>query len=148
MIVNGFWISDNAKTANQFNRNFTSVTEDLVNSIPTTESHFKNYLPEPNVKSIFMKPTTPDEIQNIISTIKPKLSCVIDNIPSKVIKYTPKTILKVQSHVFNLSLAQGTFISSFKTAKVIPIYKKGDSKIIQNYRPVSLLSCFQKFWRK
>ena len=65
-----------------------------------------------------------------------------------MIKYTPKTILKALSHVFNLSLAQGTFISSFKTAKVIPIYKKGDSKIIQNYRPVSLLSCFSKILEK
>ena len=148
MIVNGFLISDDAEIANQFNRYFTSVAEDLVNNIPTTESHFKNYLFEPNVKSIFMKPTTPNEIQNIISTIKPKLSCGIDNFPSKVIKYTPKTILKALSHVFNISLAQGTFISSFKTAKVIPIYKKGDSKIIQNYRPVSLTSCFSKILEK
>ena len=61
-----------------------------------------------------------------------------------MIKYTSKTILKALSHVFNLSLAQGTFISLFKTAKVIPIYKKGESKIIQNYRPVSLLSCCSK----
>ena len=141
-------ISDDAEIANQFNRYFTSVAEDLVNNIPTTESHFKNYFSEPNVKSIFMKPTTPDEIQNIISAIKLKLSCGIDNIPSKVIKYTPKTFLKSLSHVFNLSLALGTFISSLKTAKVIPIYKKGDSKIIQNYRPVSLLSCFSKILEK
>ena len=124
MIVNGFLISDNAEIANQLNKYFTSVAENLVNNIPTTESHFKNYLSEPNVKSIFMKSTTPDEIQNIISNIEPKLSCGSDNIPSKVIKYTPKTILKALSRVFNLSLAQATFISSFKTAEVIPIYKK------------------------
>ena len=148
MIVNGFLISDDAEIANQFNRYFTSVAEDLVNNIPTTESYFKKYLSEPNVKLIFIKPTTPDKIQNIISSIKPKLSCRIENIPSKVIKYSPKTILKALSHVFNLSLAQGTFISSFKTAKVIPIYKKGDSKIIQNYMPVSLLSCFSKILEK
>ena len=58
IIVNGFLISDDAEIANQFNRYFTSVAEDLVNDIPTTESHFKNYLSEPNVKSIFMKPNT------------------------------------------------------------------------------------------
>ena len=113
-----------------------------------TESHFKNYLCQPNVKSIFMKPTTPDEIQNIITTIKPKLSCGIDNIPSKVIKYIPKTILKALFHVFNLSLAQCTFISSFKTTKIIPIYTKGDSEFIQNYWPVSLLSCISKILEK
>ena len=145
MIVNGFLISDDAEIANQFNRYFTLVAEDLVNNIPTTESHFKNYLSEPNVKSIFMKPTTPDEIQNTISTIKPKLNCGIHNIPSKVIKYTPKTIMKALSHVFNLSLAQGTFISSFKTAKVIPKYKKETPK---SSRVIGQLVCyhvFQKF---
>ena len=56
-----------------------------------------------------MQPTTPDERQNLISTTKPKLSSGIDNIPSKVIKYTLKTILKALFHVSNLSLAQGTF---------------------------------------
>ena len=73
MIVNGFLISDDAEIANQLNRYFTSVAEDLVNNILTTESHFKNYLSEPSVKSIFMKPTTPDEIQNIISTYQAKV---------------------------------------------------------------------------
>ena len=148
MIVNGFLILDDAEIAIQFHRYFTSVAEHLVNNIPTTESHFQNYSSEPNVKSIFMKPTTPNEIQNIVSTIKPKLSCGIDNIPSKVIKCTPKSILKALSHVFNLSLGQGTFISSFKTDKVISLYKKGYSKIIQNYRPVSLRSCFSKILEK
>ena len=39
---------------------------------------------------------------------------------------------------------QGQFIDSFKVAKVVPIFKKGDSKSIINYRPISLLPCFSK----
>ena len=47
-----------------------------------------------------------------------------------------------------MSLSQGKFIKHFKTAKIIPIYKKGDSKNITNYRPISLLSCFSKLLEK
>ena len=50
---------------------------------------------------------------NIINTMKPKLSYGIDDIPSKVIKFTPNNILKAQPHVFNLSLPQGKFIEHF-----------------------------------
>jgi len=31
-----------------------------------------------------------------------------------------------------------------KLARVIPLYKSGDSKVINNYRPVSILSVFSK----
>ena len=84
----------------------------------------------------------------IITTMKPKSSCGIDDIPSKVIKFTPNNILTALSHIFNLSLSQGKFIEHLKTAKIIPIYKKGDSKNITNYQPISLLSCFSKLLEK
>jgi len=70
----------------------------------------------------------------------------LDNIP--VVKCTPNNILKAFSYVFNLSLVQGTFTSCFKTAKVIPIFKKGDPKNIANYRPISLLPYFSKILEK
>jgi len=28
------------------------------------------------------------------------------------------------------------YISAFKIAKVTPIYKKGDTKVVSNYRPI------------
>ena len=51
-------------------------------------------------------------------------------------------------HVFNLSLQTGYIPDSFKIAKVVPIYKSGDSQQFTNYRPISLLSSFSKLLEK
>ena len=41
-----------------------------------------------------------------------------------------------------------TFISYFKKAKVIPIFKKGNPKLVENYRPISILPVFSKILEK
>ena len=48
------------------------------------------------------------------------------------------------SSIFNRSLEQGYFPSSWKDANVIQIYKKEDKSLPSNYRPVSILSIFGK----
>ena len=68
--------------------------------------------------------------------------------PSAALKYLPDCIINVPSYIFNPSLCQGKFISSFNHAKLIPVYKRGDPKILTNYRPISLLPSFSKILEK
>ncbi|MFN9899954.1 MAG: hypothetical protein ACK55Z_14425, partial [bacterium] len=42
----------------------------------------------------------------------------------------------------------GTVPQQFKIAKVIPLFKAGDKSLPDNYRPISLLSCFSKILEK
>ena len=37
------------------------------------------------------------------------------------------------------------FSTCLKTAKVVPVYKAGDTNEVTNYRPISILSIFSKF---
>ena len=50
--------------------------------------------------------------------------------------------------IFNLSISSGIYPSKLKIAKVIPIFKKGDTKAINNYRPISILSTLNKIFEK
>lgn len=60
----------------------------------------------------------------------------------------PSIIASTLSVLFNHSFKFGIFPDIFKTAKVVPIYKSGDKLEVNNYRPISLLSCFSKILEK
>ena len=47
-------------------------------------------------------------------------------------------------HLFNLSFRTGFIPTILKTAKIVPIFKAGETDNFTNYRPLSLLSSFLK----
>ena len=51
-------------------------------------------------------------------------------------------------HVYNLSLQTGIIPQELKTSRVVPIFKSGDEDSFNNYRPISLLSSFNKLLEK
>jgi len=51
-------------------------------------------------------------------------------------------------HVVNLSFSQGIFPRELKIAQVVPLFKKGSTRCIGNYRPISLLPLFSKILEK
>jgi hypothetical protein len=61
-----------------------------------------------------------------------------------MLKMSPEKIAKPLKIIFNKSLAQGKYPSVWKIADVISIFKKGDSSLPSNYRPISLISCVGK----
>ena len=46
--------------------------------------------------------------------------------------------------IFNISLLNGVFPDSMKIARVIPLFKSGNTKGFSNYRPISLLHQYSK----
>ena len=47
-------------------------------------------------------------------------------------------------YFFNRSIHEGIYPNSWKTAFVLPLFKKGDRDTVSNYRPISLISCVGK----
>ena len=46
----------------------------------------------------------------------------------------------------NRSLQVGFFPEIWRSTYIYPIYKKGDKRDIENYRPISILTCFSKIF--
>ena len=50
-----------------------------------------------------------------------------------------KIIAKPLTVLFQNCISQGIFLDNWKKSSIVPIHRKGDWKIINTYRPVSLL---------
>ena len=50
--------------------------------------------------------------------------------------------------IINESLVTGIVPSKLKIAKIIPLFKSGDPKAFNNYRPISILPCLSKIYEK
>ena len=137
-------VTDPFEITSKFNQYFTEIGPKLSSKIESQSCCFSNFLKEPTLNSIFFSPTSSKEILDIISKFKNGKSPGFDDIDPTVIKQVSPFIVKPLTHIFNLSLSTGIFPSSLKTAKVVPIFKKGDSHLFTNYRPISLLPCFSK----
>ena len=129
---------------NGFNDYFVNVGQEQASKIPDGTKHFKDFLGERCNASLFLNPTDEEEIFRIVNSLKNKKSYGSDEISNNLLKLIIPYIINPLVHIFNISLLTGVFPSDMKIAKVIPIYKKDDSTLLSNYRPVSILSSFSK----
>jgi len=60
----------------------------------------------------------------------------------KLSKYIIELIADSLVYIFNMSIQQCIFPDNLKLAVIKPVYKAGDKKNVNNYRPISLLNNF------
>ena len=119
----------------------------MAKNIPHTEGSHRDFLSsivKSTSNSIFLYPTTPHEIIELVSTFKANKSPGYDDVLPKIVKSVIHsffyTIAEPLSTSINVSFDQGIFPDALKIAKVVPIFKSDDRTIVSNYRPVSVLS--------
>ena len=56
--------------------------------------------------------------------------------------------MKPLSIIFKNCLKTGTFQNNWKNSNVVPIHKKGDKQLLQNYCPVSLIPVCSKIFER
>ena len=71
--------------------------------------------------------------------LKSKKATGLDELPSRMLKDCAEYITTPLHHIVNQSLTTSTLPTGWKQAKLVPIYKSGDTNKVENYRPISVL---------
>ena len=82
------------------------------------------------------------EIINIANNLKTSKASGYDELSPKVLKAAIPYLADILANTFNLSVKSGVFPDLMKIAKVVPVHKSDDKKVISNYRPISVLESF------
>jgi len=147
--VNGKFTSNSSSKDELFNTYFREIGTKLASNIhPTGKHKFATYLKNRISSSMFLTPTTPFEVNRIISSLKTSKSCGHDNIFSFFLKAASNVLAFPLFYIYNYFFNFGIFPDSLKIAKVLPIFKSSDKYDVSNFRLISLFSSISKILEK
>ena len=146
------YITDLTDIAAEFNTYFVTLGNNTMtinnNSSLSTYMHKKYLTPNTHAHTLFMHPITYDETRKYITQLSPSKGPGPDGLKANVIKDLIDIITEPLTHIINMSFEQGVFPEPLKIARVVPIFKKGSPFEVNNYRPISVLSCISKIFEK
>ena len=71
-----------------------------------------------------------------------------NDIPPFFLRIAKNILSFLLAFMINHSFSIGIFPKTLKTAKILPIFKKGNTKNVSNYRPISLLHSISKIYER
>lgn len=140
--VEGAVISQSAEIAEALNVHFSSLVDKL--RLDRVASHMTAV--EANslgCRSLFLDPVTVHEIEEILSSFKNKFSAGEDGIPDRLLKVCAGALALPLENIINESFSTGVFPECLKTARVVPVHKRGE-RDIKNFRPISVINGLSK----
>ena len=118
--------------AEHFNIFFTSVGKKIQNNIPPTRNNFINYLKIRNPINFILSSTTPEEITDIIQTLKLNKSTGPNSLSIKVLKSIKGIISVPLYESINKSFTSGVFPGMCKISNIVPIFKNESTLYYNN----------------
>ena len=146
--VNGAIVDDPAMIAQKLNNFFVNVgpeTEKKVPKVPNASP--EKYLKNRNQFELIIAHISEEEVLNIINSL-PNKSSGPTSIPLRLLHDVADLIITPLCHIINLSISTGIFPDILKITKVVAIHKGGSTQELNNFRPISLLSIFDKIIEK
>ena len=144
-LIIGKLISDNIVIADLFNEYFVNVGKCISQKITSTVDPL-SYTDYSN-QCIPELVVTEDSVKSIISQLN-NSAAGYDGLPASIMKQLVSAYIIPLTYKINLSIVQGYFPDEMKLAKVLPIYKVENEQLVQNYRPISVLSYFSKIYER
>ena len=147
--IDGNSVTDPQLITESFNNFFSQIGENLASKFSRdNNTDYKKYLGSPADQSILLHKISQKEIDNAIKNLKNSSSSGPDEITSKFVKLSAPILIPALDKIFNLALKSGIYPNKLKIAKVVPVYKKGVSTLVSNYRPISILNTINKIFEK
>ena len=141
-------MNDQKQVANRFNEYFTSIAQNLVDKLGNPKKQYSDYLKDAVSNSFMISPVLSAEVLDQLRNLDETKAADSYDIPVKLIKLVQNHIAKPLTTLINLSFSTGYYPKALKYAKVIPIFKAKAKNEVSNYRPISLLSLFNKIFEK
>ena len=105
------------------------------------------YLKNLCLNSIYLQPPTPHEIMKHSNALKLNKARGHDDIDVHFLKVVKLLFLFILlSFMLNHCFTLDVFPNKLKLAKVVPVFKKGSTDQLNNYRPISLLTSPSKLF--
>ena len=132
----------------------TNLNDIFVNIGPSTELNIpksvninpKIFLKDRQEVNFLIAHISEEEVIGIINALENKTSGPT-SIPIKMLKMIPDLIIIPRCRIINMSFITGVFPEILKIVKVIPV-QGGSTQDMNNFRPISLLSIFDKIMEK
>ena len=140
-------IIDPINIANHFNKYFSSVGVELAKNIKSTSINPLNYIKSPKSNVFELNEINESDLKKVFLSLK-NSAPGYDGIRPSVLKSVFDQVKKPLVHLINMSFRNGTFPEKLKQAVITPIYKQGNKNLVENYRPISVLSVFSKIFEK
>lgn len=93
-----------------------------------------------NSNHISITNITPKNVLYGINKLKASSSIGPDGIPSAVLKRGKKYLCQPLHHILNLALKTGVYPPQWKVSRVVPIPKSAQKAVVDEYRPIAILS--------
>ena len=153
-IINGTVVKERRVIADEFNNYFTSIAHNLnenaskqwSNNLPIIPiPHFSSFIGKRINDSMFFEPCSNEEVTSIINDLDSGKS---SDISIRVLKNCAFILTPHLTRFYNSFINLGIFPDLLKIGQITPIFKKGNTQLLQNYRPISTLPCFGKIFEK
>ena len=144
--MNGVSINKTTDLANAFNEHFSSIGPKLANEIPSAangDNSCLDYLNITDQRFCFTR-TNSSQVFSLLNKLSKSKATGLDKISARRIRECADLICISICKIFNCSLTTGIFPGDWKCAKVTPLFKKGSSSDMNNYRPISVISVVAK----
>ncbi len=148
ILVDDALITNPNLMANKFNEFFTTEPSHISEKIPKVDVNPNLNEPDGPIFSLSDNRVSEEEIYKAVDLLQPKRSYDCNDVSMFFLKKCIPTFMHQLKYIISLSFNTGQVPDQLKIAKVIPIFKSGDPRILNNYRPISLLNNFSKIFEK